>query len=83
MSTDVVLDTVVQTNLLTVGLMTSNATANLITATSQTMALSFQNAVANQQQGYITHQSAGVQGRNSMSAAGLTSAYTIVKNLEN
>jgi|GEM_PF-2064297 len=82
MSNDAVLDTVVQANLLTLGLTSSNAAANLTTAMSQSIGLSFQNGVANQQQTFITHQSSGVQGRNSMFATGLTAANSIVREID-
>jgi len=81
MSTDAIIDVVVQTNLLTTGLTSSNSSANLVSAMSHTMSLSYQNAVANQQQGYITHQSAGVQGRSSMFATGLSAANAIVSDI--
>ncbi len=81
MSNEAITDAVAQTNLLTIGLTSSNAAANLITATSQTLALAAHNAVANQQQGYITQQSASVQGRGSMMATGVSVASAVTKNI--
>lgn len=64
-------DAVSNIALMTTGLTSSHAAANLITASSLALGLSFQNAIANQQQTYMVHQSAGVQGRNSMFATTL------------
>lgn len=66
MSQDAIEDAVAQTTLLTIGLTSSNAAANLITATSQSLAIAAHNAVANQQQGNITRQASGTQGRTGM-----------------
>ncbi len=82
MSSDSTVDAIAQINLLTTGLTSSNASANLITVTNQALALSTQNSVANQQQGYITHQSASVQGRNSMFATSITAMSEIVKDID-
>lgn len=81
MSKDSVIDAVAITHLLTTGLTSSNASANLITMTNQALALSAQNAVANQQQGYVNAMSANVQGRNSMFATGISTANTIAKEI--
>lgn len=64
-------DAVSQIALMTTGLTSSHAAANLITASNLALGMSFQNAVATQQQTYMIHQSAGVQGRNSMFATTL------------
>ncbi|QUJ69650.1 RebB family R body protein (plasmid) [Photobacterium sp. GJ3] len=67
----IISNAVADNSLLTLGLMSSNSAANLISASSQSLGMSFYNCISNQQQMYIIQQASGVQGRNSMFATTL------------
>lgn len=70
MSDERITDTVAQTTLLTVGLTSATATANMTTAASQALSLAMLNAVANQQQGNTGRMVLGAQAASGAQATG-------------
>lgn len=78
---ELVEESVANTTLMTVGLTSANAAANLITMTSQSLAIAAHNAVANQQQGNITRQASGTQGRTGMYATSQAVTGSVTQHL--
>ena len=83
MSRDPVEDCVSKTTLLTVGLTSANASANVLVASSQALSLAMINAVANQQMGNVTRQAANIQGTSGLYSTSDAVNSSIVGGLAN